>query len=221
MKSRFFHQRKNVYCSYPANLQKYLMYTTVATKSVTSALTNCYARISSHPTSCNFIMGWIPVQVQCSGQFDKMVVKITWSVYRHNRWLILTIHVMLLVRNLSFHVTKQMAILRTINILREEMQVPSNAWILHFTRYRPTVATFFRCGGQVQNHICRISSRCCVPKLIQISLFWTELFKTKRWPLLATHCIISQKLGCTFCWHFYSLRLISVVKVSSVELCCK
>ena len=40
-----------------------------------------------------------------------------------------------------------------------------------------TVATFFRCGGQVQKHLCGISLGFCVPKIIQIGLVFTELFK--------------------------------------------
>jgi len=42
---------------------------------------------------------------------------------------------------------------------------------------RMNFATFFRCGGQVQKHLCRISSGICVPNIIQIGLFLTELFK--------------------------------------------
>ena len=40
-----------------------------------------------------------------------------------------------------------------------------------------TAATFFRCGGQVKNHLCRFSSGFRVPKIIHIGLFLTELFK--------------------------------------------
>ena len=39
---------------------------------------------------------------------------------------------------------------------------------------------FFTCGGQVQNHLCRISLGFCVPKIIQIGLFFTELFKKNK-----------------------------------------
>ena len=54
-----------------------------------------------------------------------------------------------------------------------------------------TMATFFRCGGQVQKHLSRISSGFCVPKIIQIGLFLMELFK-KIWPLFWVHTVCVQ-----------------------------
>ena len=47
------------------------------------------------------------------------------------------------------------------------MQVPSNAF--HKVQWRH----FFRCGGQIQKHLCRISSGFCVPKTVQIGLFYS------------------------------------------------
>ena len=43
-----------------------------------------------------------------------------------------------------------------------------------------TVATFFKCGGQVQKHLFWISSGFRVSKIIQICLFLTELFKQEK-----------------------------------------
>jgi len=46
-----------------------------------------------------------------------------------------------------------------------------------FRTFQSTVATFYRCGGQKQKHLCQISSGFCIPKIIKICPFLTELFK--------------------------------------------
>ena len=121
---------------------------------------------ASHPFFSSFIVGWIPLQ--CSRQFDWLVVKITWSGYQLKRWLVLTFAVMFRVWNLSFHVTKQLAIWEPSTFSGKKCkfhQMPE------FCISQGTVATFFSCGGQVQKRLCRISSGFCVPKIIQIGIF--------------------------------------------------
>jgi len=61
------------------------------------------------------------------------------------------------------------------------MQVPSDACILHFTRYSSDIFHVWWTGSKAP----RISLGFRVPKIIQIGLFLTELFKKiKMWLLL-------------------------------------
>jgi len=39
------------------------------------------------------------------------------------------------------------------------------------------VATVLRWGGQNYSHLRHVSSRCCVPKIIKVGQYFTELFK--------------------------------------------
>ena len=59
-----------------------------------------------------------------------------------------------------------------------------------FCNSQGTVATFFRCGGQVQKHLCRISSGFHAKNCWNRFIFDGVIQKIKMWPLLGTHCTI-------------------------------
>jgi len=40
-----------------------------------------------------------------------------------------------------------------------------------------SVVTFFRCDGQIYYHLCHVFPEFCVPKTVNFSLIFNELFK--------------------------------------------
>ena len=90
----FLHQLKTVYTAaiYPVNSQNYLIL--IQTVEAVKKRDMCVNQLlRTHP-----IMHFQQLHngLNSSTQFDWLVVKITWSVYQHKRWPLLTIAVMCL-----------------------------------------------------------------------------------------------------------------------------
>ena len=53
--------------------------------------------------------------------------------------------------------------------------------IYDFCISQGSVATVLRWGGQKYSHLSCVSSWCCVPKIIRVGQYFTELFKKQHW----------------------------------------
>jgi len=58
-----------------------------------------------------------------------------------------------------------------------------------------SAVTFFRCGGQIHNHVCLICAGFCVPKFTKLGYsFWATVSKTVR-PMLSDRCLPCSALS--------------------------
>ena len=120
-------------------------------KSLICALTNSYARIPSHfqqlHNGLNSSRTWWRIGITGG--------KITWSVYQHKRWLLLTTAATLLAWNLTSRVTKKRATvhLRTTYFWGKKCKLHQRHVFCIFTRYSGDNPRMWWTGSK---HVCRI-----------------------------------------------------------------